>query len=416
MAVFGVGLAIVGLYATRTQVGICNASLPLGVQSYVAPYPDIEAYTDYRDLYLRCLVTPFLNGAGAYSLPIVNNYPPLFIYTLAAFGEINLVWSPAIPLIAFDILTVIPVYLIAKEFLVQRNSKLAFAAALAWSANPLNLLYNDLMWLNTAPTTFFLLLALYALLKERYPLSGVLLAISTGYKQVSFIAFPLFAVLIWKAQGFSKKFAAFLTAYASCVLVISTPYIFTKTQFYLWALSLPILGTPSGYSSGQISCNLSATTSCFSYGLSDPTRITTFLGLFPGTTLGNLAAVSYQYLDFAFAGSYVVLLCYIIATRRKFTKNDIIVLTLAAFLIFFALFGRGVYKYYFTTVSAFGVLFFRSIRGILLFEGFSLAILLLPREVLPWMAVLLLTTIPGALTEVNAAEVASSSAANTPHR
>ena len=88
-------------------------------------------------------MTPFLNGAHAYNLPIVYNYPPLFLYTLSIFAHLlNYIWSPAIPLVAFDALTALPVYLIAKEFLFKGKAKLAFVITLIWIANPINLFYN----------------------------------------------------------------------------------------------------------------------------------------------------------------------------------------------------------------------------------------------------------------------------------
>src|SRR5579872_3664915 len=79
------GVAIMGFASTRTQLTVCGSSAPGNPPIYSAPFGDAEAYTDYRDLYLRCLVNPFLQGKPAYNLPIVYNYPPLFLYLLSAF-------------------------------------------------------------------------------------------------------------------------------------------------------------------------------------------------------------------------------------------------------------------------------------------------------------------------------------------
>gem|GEM_PF-1487339 len=400
--VFLLGIAIMGFLSTRAGLPSCGSSSASNVSVYIAPYPDIEAYTDYRDLYLRCLVTPFLSGSGAYSLPIVNNYPPLFIYTLALFARLgSFVWFAAIPLVAFDILTVIPFYKICEDFVFKENSKrLSFAASLVWIVNPLNLFYNDLMWLNTAPTTFFLLVSVFLFLKKRYSLSSLSLALSTGYKQVSFIIFPLFAVIMWRKEGFSKKLALFLSIYTVSLVLISTPFVFTQTQFYFWALSFPIFGTPSGYSSsGGGGENCGASASCFSYNLSDPTKLTTFLGIIQGVNLKGIAVASYSYLNYIFAFAFVSLLAYAAfrSKREEFSQSDVLVLCLAAFSIFFAFFGRGVYKYYFTTITALSVPFLKSRKNALIFEAFCLTLLFIPREATPWMAVLLLTLMPNIL-------------------
>ena len=84
-----------GVLATRTQLTVCGSNTPGNPSIYSAPYGDVEAYTDYRDLYLRCLVNPFLSGKSAYNLPIVYNYPPLFLYLISRLctPELHLVFS-----------------------------------------------------------------------------------------------------------------------------------------------------------------------------------------------------------------------------------------------------------------------------------------------------------------------------------
>ncbi len=129
-SIFLIGVAIMGVLSTRQELTACGTSSPGSVQIYSAPFGDVEAYTDYRDLYLRCLVNPFLGGKSAYNLPIVYNYPPLFLYLISGFALLNLVWTSAIPMVLFDALTVIPLYLIAKNYLFKGNEKLAFAVSL----------------------------------------------------------------------------------------------------------------------------------------------------------------------------------------------------------------------------------------------------------------------------------------------
>ena len=80
--------------------------------------------------------------------------------------------------------------------------------------------------------------------------------------------------------------------------------------------------------------------------------------------------------------------------ERAPTANELLIYCLTAFLLFLALFGRGDYKYYFAGVTPLAIPLFRSKRRAIIFTAFSAALILLPREVTPWMAVLLLTTVP----------------------
>ena len=426
-SIFLIGIAIIGVLEPRTIIPACGSNLPANLQIYQFPlWPHIEAYTDYRDLYLPCLISPFLSGHGAYTLgTIVYNYPPLFLYLISGFAAIaNVVWLPAFPLVLFDILTAIPLYLIAKEFVFRGNSKLAFVVAMFWAANPINLFYNDLMWLNTAPTTFFLVLALYLFLKQRWVYSSLALAISTGFKQISVIIFPILLIFLWKATGFSRKLIIYAVAYVASLLVISAPYVFTETQNYFWSLNFPIFGIPK---------NAPNTQPVFSASLSQPVRITTFFG-YLSSSMANFVTKSYQYLDYVLAFAFGILLTYLVIesvswpsarrdkasvipsqadskrsgsvisrirtfllnskVKRSFQPNEILVFCLTALLIFLALFGRGVYKYYFASITPLGLPLFRYKFGAAIFEVFSIVLRLVPREASPWMAILLVTFLP----------------------
>ena len=428
--IFGVGVFLIGVFATRT--GLVSGSSGNFPMFGLNQWPHIEAYTDYRDLYLKDLVAPFLKGQDAYKLgTIVYNYPPLFLYLLSFFAEVNLAWFAAVPLVAFDILTVIPVYLISKRFLFQDSVKIAFAVSLIWAVNPINLFYNDLMWLNPGPTTFFLLMAVYFFLKKDWYFSAFMLAISTGFKQISVLVLPIFLVLIWKSTshakisspfpqgteekiqirswkqsisrpgrdlehalkfGFSrlKPVLYFLATYIGFLFIISLPYVVTEPQNYFYSLQLPILGYPPGTSAGF--------PTTFSYPLSEPTRLTTFLGVVKFANLQGLAVSSYQILDYAFAFAYVGLILYMLLAKIEPSATNTVILSMAAFLIFFSLYGRGIYKYYFATLTPLALPFFGDKRYAILFEIFSIALLLIPRVATPWLAVLLLTMLPRFLT------------------
>src|SRR5487761_325092 len=428
--ILGVGVVLMGVFATRT--GLLSGSGGNFQMFGLDQWPHVEAYTDFRDLYMKDLVAPFLSGHDAYQLgTIVYNYPPLFLYLLSLFAEVNLAWFPAVPLVAFDILTVIPVYLISKRFLFQDSARIAFAVSLIWAANPVNLFYNDLMWLNPGPTTFFLLMAVYYFLKKEWYFSAFMLAISTGFKQISVLALPVFLALLWKSRmsakplvhfrvdtgngselrswahsigragrylanrlllGFTllKPLLYYLATFVGFLVVISLPYLVTEPQNYFYSLQLPILGYPPGTSAGF--------PTTFSYPLSEPTRLTTFLGVVKFANLQGLAVSSYQILDYAFAFAYVGLILYMLLAKIEPSATNTVILSMAAFLIFFSLYGRGIYKYYFATLTPLALPFFGDKRYAILFEIFSIALLLIPRVATPWLAVLLLTMLPRFLT------------------
>jgi len=443
-AIFLVGVAIIGIFTTRTELTTCGSNTVSPIQIFTSPFGDAEAYTDYRDLYLRCLVNPFLDGRAAYNLPIVYNYPPLFLYLLSAFAELGLIWASAIPLVLFDALTVVPLYLIAKDFLFHGNRKLAFAVSLIWIFNPLNLFYNDLMWLNPGITTFFLVLSIYLLLKQKWILSSLSLALSTGFKQTAVLVFPIFLLWMLRTPGLARrKILAYLVLYVCSLVLISTPYIFQEPQTYFWALQLPILGNPPGTTSGY--------PSTFIYDLSQPTRLTTFLGLVRFVDLQSLAVSSYYVLNYVFAFAYALLLLQLgiglqnlgkfflylgSKTRQSFRRiihgfsysmesipfpeeitrgnlnaQTLLVYCLTAVLLFLSFFGRGSYKYYFAGITPLALPLFAKKTGAIIFEIFSILLILLPREVTPWFAVLMITFLPSMLSDSERA-VAVSTAAN----
>lgn len=444
-SIFLIGVAIMGVLSTRNQLTSCGTSSPGNIQIFSAPYGDVEAYTDYRDLYLRCLVNPFLGGKSAYNLPIVYNYPPLFLYLISGFALLSYVWASAIPLVLFDALTVVPLYLIARDYLFKGNAKLAFAVSLVWIFNPINLFYGDLMWLNPAPTTFFVVLAIYFLLKQDGILSSISLAIATGLKQTAVLLFPIFLIWMMRTAGYTRtKILGYAVLYAAILVIISTPYVFQNPRLYFWALQLPIFGIPPGGSSGN--------PTTFVYNLSQPTRLTTFLGLIKFVNLQSFTVATYNYLNYIFAvayalvllqfgiglrnlrsaGSYFVWECGqiikvgILTPVRKLTggvkpirksrifpiierpptANELLIYGLTALLLFLSLFGRGVYKYYFVGITPIAIPLFSSKGRAIAFEALCIAIILLPREVTPWMAILILTIIPQLLISTPETDVA----------
>ena len=85
--------------------------------------------------------------------------------------------------------------------------------------------------------------------------------------------------------------------------------------------------------------------------------------------------------------------------KRKPTAQVLLVYLLGALLMFNSFFGRGIYKYYFAGITPFALPFFTSKRNTIVFEAFSVILLLIPRIVNPWMGVLLITLLPSLVAE-----------------
>jgi hypothetical protein len=323
-------------------------------------------------------------------------------------------------------------------FIVELHLECCHSTCFLWIFNPINLFYNDLMWLNTGPTTFFLVLSMYFLLKKNWALSSIFLGVATSLKQTAVLLFPLYLIWMFRTTGLPrKKILAYFVLYAAILAIVSTPYLFQNPQSYLWALQLPILGNPPG-ASGNIP-------SIFVYDLSQPTRITTFLGLVRFVDLKAFTVDTYYALNYIFAVSFIAMLIQFGVGLRNFPKSvvlswkwltlkisrrekktsaevfadlntkslpkfqastalnatNLILFCLIALLLFLSFFGRGVYKYYFAGITPFALPLFSTRKGAILFEIFSAALIFLPREATPWMAVLLITMIPSLVQSGN---------------
>lgn len=420
-SIFSIGIFIIGVLEPRTILNACPSVAPRVAIYQFVPWSQVEAYTDYRDIYLPCLVASFMKGANLYHLyGVTYNYPPLFLYLITGFAYVaNVVWLPAFPLVSFDILTTIPVYVTARDFLFRGNNKLAFFVSLVWAANPINLFYNDLMWLNTAPATFFLVCAIYLFLKQQWLLSSLSLAVSTGFKQISMIIFPVLLIFLFKSSGFSKKLFAYIAIYVLTFVLISTPYIFTETQYYFWSLDFPFLGIPRSAPTVQPT---------FSTSFSDPIRITTFLGYISGGFVG-IVTESYLYLNYFLLAAILMVLIFLVVDpirdlsgdpgwnlkisilrnrppsnnepqtpfhnsilRKKYSASPerVIGFCLATFLIFLGFYGGGIYKYYFAEITPLAIPFFKKRAGLIFFEAISIILIFVPREISPWIALIFL--------------------------
>ncbi|MEM4297913.1 MAG: glycosyltransferase family 39 protein, partial [Nitrososphaerota archaeon] len=230
------------------------------------PFQELEPYQDFKLLYMK-EVENFLNGKLPYK-DFFHAYPPLFLYTLsliAFFGPP--LWASALPIVAYDALTILPVFLIARRLIDETRASLI---AIVASLTPMVLFYNSVLWLNPPPSTFFMLISAYFLLRGNIRLSAITLALATGYKQTSVVLFP--AMLIGAYRFGSKRSTAeFFLIFTLIGFIISVPYIIEFPLIYLWSLGVPGIPTPEMYGPPSEE---------WKYDISQPINFLTYFGVF----------------------------------------------------------------------------------------------------------------------------------------
>jgi len=149
-------------------------------------------------------------GMGDLSAGNYSNYPPFsqFIYAAATWlspkSIPGFIIALRLILMGFDILFMA----LAKKLLtaLQLNPKLLFW----YSLNPLCIIeITGNLHLEGVMIALFIT-AIYALIKQKYALCGVVLSLSVGTKLLSLVALPLILVFIWRNTESSKKYPQIL--------------------------------------------------------------------------------------------------------------------------------------------------------------------------------------------------------------
>ena len=358
--------------------------------------PNAENWQDFSLAYMPAAAA-FRSGFLPYN-DFFYAYPPLFLYAQTAFSYLPIpTWSGAIPLVAADALTVVPVYLIARRFWGERNSLLV---SVLFILAPTNLYYVDYLWLNPPLTTLFLMVSLYFLIERRYDLSALMLAISIGFKQTALFALPVILLVVWRGQkGRSGAIRYLLIAIMVCVL-ISLPYLFISPGAYLasifrvpadmWDSGLPSNYFQIGVGTGTpVSFNtldwLTSKWSLLSVGVYSPATLAlpVFIFLVP-------SAYSWVYSSssaLSIAGYLVIAIGFALFLRgfwkrRSIDQTDVLKYVLYAMLLVFTFYP--LYKYYIVGLVPLLVLIVRNKRDVVGFIAFSLAIVLVPRYLASW--------------------------------
>jgi len=361
-------------------------------------FGEVEGFKDYAGGYLPT-VRAFKSGYTPY-IDFWYAYPPLFLYTLTAFSYLPLGFpGPALPIVMLDAFSAVPLYLIGLRFVSPKKS---FVASLLFTLSPINLFYNDFLWLNPPLVTFFALLSTYFVLAGRYELSAVSLAASFGFKQTGLALFPVLLVLVLKRAGW-KKALGYVAFFVAVAVAISMPYLATAPQHYLGCVTmfkLPFWPRPETGSEYYqriwpwwIETN--TTQPVATYPVQGNSPVNSAFPVFVLASQGKQGDELFAYfnefngkaavlLDLALLSSFCVLLLKVYRSRDVGDRGAVKYLLLSL-ILFHSFYERGVFKYYYATVTPFLALFMSSrVRGAL-FVLFSFFTFLVPRYLSPWI-------------------------------
>jgi hypothetical protein len=237
------------------------ALLRLPLMTFHGYYRDLATYVRWGEranqglatLYASSTSTPgsFPRGPGAFGgFPAITiNYPPgtpylfgglvylydYFLYPVYQTSLSALVTQDGpgpfiakLPLLFADLAMTLLLYWQARK----RHSML-FALILAGSfALSPALLYNGVIWGQTdAFVALPALVALFAVIEERYILAGISLALAVLIKPQPIVFVPLFLLYSWRWAG-RERFIKFTVAALTTALVVALPVLVPRFQFF----------------------------------------------------------------------------------------------------------------------------------------------------------------------------------------
>ena len=196
----------------------------------------IADYSDYNTSYL-----PFAQWSNRGLYPFVDywlEYPPLFPWLAVLVYRLSILiplWTEprlwfntllGLSLLPFEIGSFVMIYLIALK-LYDRTGALRCAWIYAGLFAPL---YTWLGWFDGMPL-FFLLLALYLLLKRRALLAGLALGLGFMVKVIPLLILPIG----WRSLQGLKERASYLITTGITVGLIALPFLLASPAFLLTA-------------------------------------------------------------------------------------------------------------------------------------------------------------------------------------
>ncbi len=250
------GVILLGLLAVATLI-----RLPL--MAFHGYYGDLAQYVSWGNLvnkdlgsiYTAIYSTASANGAlggGVFAGGGISgyiNYPPgtpylfgalVFLYNhlllpanhtalAALIGQNGLgPFFAKLPLLLADVAAIALLYWQARQ---RHSERFALLVAASWAISPA-LLYNGAIWGQTDGLVALpVLVALFALIAERYALAGVSLALAVLIKPQPVIFVPLILLYLWRWSK-REQFVAFCAAGAVTLLVLLLPILVPHMQFF----------------------------------------------------------------------------------------------------------------------------------------------------------------------------------------
>jgi 4-amino-4-deoxy-L-arabinose transferase-like glycosyltransferase len=170
--------------------------------------------------------TPYLFGALVY---LYNHFLfPIYQTSLTALVQHDGAgpFIAKLPLLLADLAMIVLLYWQARK---RHSMRFALIAAASFALSPA-LLYNGVIWGQTDGFVALpLLVALFAVIEERYALGGASLALAILIKPQPIIFVPLFLLYLWRWAG-RERFVRFTAAGLLTMLVVAVPILVPSFQ------------------------------------------------------------------------------------------------------------------------------------------------------------------------------------------
>lgn len=219
------------LFAIAITVRIVLSLVQISYGQFRIPGLPLNNWSDFYGNYANWL--GFVqHGLLPYRDFTTYKYPPLFLYTLYPFYVAGGVHAAAIPIVLSDAATVVLVYLLAMRV---AGDRVAFVAGLIYALSPFVLYEVDYLWLSSQPMTFFILLAVYLLKKDRPLLSIAFLAVAVMFRQEAVFVLPAYIVLYVK--DYRKRVLKGIGLFVAILVVVSLPFLIIAPTDYVNSLN-----------------------------------------------------------------------------------------------------------------------------------------------------------------------------------
>ncbi len=340
----------VSIHQDFTLLLLLYLSLRLMALLLFRPGGFIADYSDYNTSYL-----PFAQWSNRGLYPFVDywlEYPPLFPWLVVLVYRLSILiplWTEprlwfntflGLSLLPFEVGSFVVIYLIALE-LYDRTGALRCAWIYASLFAPL---YTWLGWFDGMPL-FFLLLALYLLLKQRGLLAGLALGLGFMVKVIPLLILP---IGLRSLQGLKER-AAYLITTGLTAGLIALPFLLTSPSLLLTAFR-SMLGRSSWETIWALLDGY------YSYGVVGGNRFLTAVKF--GTHRSKLP---WLWVTLFFALVYLWLY-----TRAVNWRNKVKPVAFAALSVnLFLLYSRGYSPQYIVTLLPWSALLLPNLRGVL---------------------------------------------------